>query len=70
MIERRINLKGVGNVRQLGGMISNHKMIRDNTLIRAAHLHRITDEDIKLTHKFNEIIKLNILKIIISLQIK
>lgn len=54
MIERRINLKGVGNVRQLGGMISNHKMIRDNTLIRAAHLHRITDEDIDiLKDRFN-----------------
>ena len=48
MIERRINLKGVGNARELGGMITDHRMIRNNTLIRSAHLNRITDGDIDL----------------------
>ena len=48
MVERRINLKGVGNVRQLGGMLTDHRMIRNNTLIRSAHLNRITDGDIDL----------------------
>ena len=48
MIDRRINLKGVDNVRQLGGLIFKHNMIRENTLIRSAHLYRITDNDIDI----------------------
>ena len=48
MKDRRIKLKGVGNVRQLGLLSNGDFSIKENCLIRSAHLNRITRADLDL----------------------